>query len=35
VEPNPEEDEKYMKFIEMYRELFGTLHDVYVRLTST
>jgi xylulokinase len=34
VEPNPGEDEKYMKFIEIYRELFGTLHEVYMRLTS-
>jgi xylulokinase len=34
VEPTPGENEKYLKFIEIYRELFGTLHDIYVRLTS-
>ena len=34
VEPRPGEDEVYLKFIEIYEELFEKLHDIYVRLTS-
>ena len=34
VEPTPGEDEKYLKYIRIYRELFGTLHDIYIRLSS-
>ena len=34
VEPTPGEDKKYEKFIEIYRELFGTLRDIYVKISS-
>ena len=33
VEPKPGEDEKYLKFIEIYRDLFGSLKDIYYRLS--
>jgi len=34
VDPTPCEDRKYLKFIEIYRDLFGTLKDMYVRISS-
>ncbi len=34
VEPTPGEDEKYVKYIEIYRELFNALKDVYRKISS-
>jgi xylulokinase len=34
VEPTPGEEKKYLKYIEIYRELFATLKDVYLKLSS-
>ena len=34
VDPTPGEDRKYLKFIEIYKDLFGTLKDIYMRISS-
>jgi len=34
VEPAPGEDRKYLKYVEVYAELFSALKDVYRRLTA-
>jgi xylulokinase len=34
VEPVPGEDEKYTKYVEIYRDLFFSLKDLYARLSS-
>jgi xylulokinase len=32
VNPNLERDKKYLKYIEIYRDLFDTLKDIYRRI---
>jgi xylulokinase len=34
VDPMPGEQARYLKFIEIYRELFGTLRELYLKISS-